>query len=249
MIDNDSEDNSIEAFKKSFPEITYIQNDKNLGYSGGNNVGIKRAIEDGAEWVILLNNDTTIKSDTLEKLVSLTDKYGYDIASPKIYFYPEREFHYNQYLDSERGKVIWYAGGRIDWANIIPKHIGVDEFDHGQWEQAQETEFATGCCMLIKATVIKTIGMLDDTYTAYFEDTDYCMKAKKAGYKVGYIPQSKMWHKNAGSTGGSGSVSQIDLVDKSRFIFAMRYGSWRAKLAIIRNKFRGTSEKHPEKQN
>ena len=132
--------------------------------------------------------------------------------------------------------------GRNDWLNVIPHHIGVDEVDHGQWEEAQETEFATGCCMLIHKKVVDQIGGLDERYTAYFEDNDYCMKAKRKRFTIGYCPESKMWHKNAGSTGGSGSKSQTDLVDESRYTFAMRYASWRAKLAIIRNKLRSPGE-------
>lgn len=238
VVDNASEDGSVKAFKKQFPDFTYIVNQKNLGFSGGNNVGVYQAIADGAAYVILLNNDTTVAPDTFERLVVGAKKHQFDIASPKIYFYPGREFHHQHYQRSERGKVIWYAGGRNDWANVIPKHIGVDEVDHGQWQRPQETEFASGCCMLIDRKVVKAIGGLDDTFRAYFEDNDYCMKARRRGFTIGYIPDSKMWHKNAGSSGGSGSKTQVDLVDRSRFIFAMRYSPLRAKLAIIRNRLR-----------
>lgn len=237
VVDNASKKSPQAQIYKKYPQVIFMQNEKNLGFSGGNNTGIKKAFEEGCEYVVLLNNDTTVKPDTFEKLVSSARGYQFHVASPKIYFYPGREFHLKQYQKSEQGKVIWYAGGRTDWANVIPKHIGVDEVDHGQWEKAQETEFATGCCMLLSKKVYETIGGLDATYTAYFEDNDYCMKAKKQGFTIGYCPQAKMWHKNAGSTGGSGSKSQTDLVDQSRFIFAMRYAPLRAKLALIRNRF------------
>lgn len=239
VVDNASSDDSVDVFKKKYPDCTYIVTQKNLGYAGGNNVGIEAALADGCDAVILLNNDTTVQSTTFDRLVSGAIKHKFDLAAPKIYFYPGNEFHLKQYKKSELGKVIWFAGGRMDWANIIPHHIGVDEVDHGQWEKPSETEFATGCCLYINKRVLKKLGGLDATYTAYFEDNDYCMKARKQGFIIGYIPQAKMWHKNASSSGGSGSKKQVGVVDRSRFIFAMRYASWRAKLAIIRNKLQG----------
>lgn len=236
IVDNASKDDSVKAIKKTYPQYTLIENQTNLGFAGGNNVGLKQAFADGADAAILLNNDTTVKPDTFEKLVIGARKNKFDLAAPKIYFYPGNEFHKNDYKKSEQGKVIWYAGGRIDWANVIPSHIGVDEVDHGQWEEDQETEFATGCCLYISKNVYQKIGGLDQGYRAYFEDTDYCIKAKKKGFTVGYVPEAKMWHKNAGSSGGSGTKTQVDLVDTSRFRFAMRHAPWRAKLAIIKNR-------------
>lgn len=235
IVDNASTDDSVSAIKKNFPDYKLIVNAQNLGFAAGNNVGIKQALADGADYVILLNNDTTVKPDTFEQLVTGAVKNKFNLAAPKIYFYPGCEFHKNQYKPAERGKVIWYAGGRIDWANVIPSHIGVDEVDHGQWETPMETDFATGCCLLIDKSVVAQIGYLDQAYKMYFEDNDYSQRAKAQKLKVGYLPGAKMWHKNAGSTGGSGSKTQVDYVNQSRFKFAMRYAPWRAKLAIIRN--------------
>lgn len=239
VIDNASSDNSVEIIRKAYPQVNLVVNQKNLGFSGGNNVGIEKAISNDCDAVILLNNDTTVKPDTFEKLVTGAQLNNFDLAAPKIYFYPGQEFHQKDYKKTEQGSVIWFAGGRMDWDNVIPKHIGVDEVDHGQWEEAVETEFATGCCLYIDKKVVDTIGGLDPTFTAYFEDLDYCLKAKQKEFKVGYVPQAKMWHKNASSSGGAGSTKQVGVLDKSRFIFAMRYASWRAKLAIIRNKLQG----------
>jgi GT2 family glycosyltransferase len=183
----------------------------------------------------LLNNDTTIHSKTFLHLAKETNQHHFDIASPKIYFYPGREFHHQDYKKSERGKVIWYAGGRIDWHNVWAQHLGVDEIDHGQFDRVGETEFATGCCMLIHRQVLKKIGLLDSGFTAYFEDTDFSIRAIKAGFKVGFIPSSFLWHKNAGSTNGSGSTTQKKLIDKSRLRFALKHAPIRAKLSLIKH--------------
>ena len=236
VVDNNSADDSVSSIRQRFPRVILLENSQNLGFSGGNNVGIKYALEHNFDYIILLNNDTTVTPETFTTLVTQARKHNFDIASPKIYFYPGCEFHHDSYTKAEIGKVIWYAGGRIDWPNVIPRHIGVDEVDHGQYNLACETEFATGCCLLIDPKVFKSIGFLDDSYIAYFEDNDFCQRALKVGYKVGYLPQAHMWHKNASSSGGSGSKKQTTLVDSSRFRFAMRYAPLRAKLAIIKQK-------------
>src|SRR5690606_4373835 len=148
------------------PQIKLIENKSNLGYSGGNNVGIKRALEDGADWILLLNNDTTINESTLIDLFTETVNTSFSITSPKIYFYKGREYHQDAYKKSERGNIIWYAGGRLDLDNIIAVHRGVDEFDHGQFNAITETDFATGCCMLVQAKVFHSIGYLNESFTA-----------------------------------------------------------------------------------
>jgi GT2 family glycosyltransferase len=237
VVDNHSTDNSVAVIAKEFPRTKLIINPKNLGFSGGNNEGIKAALAASMDWLILLNNDTTVAVDTFEMLLTGAINNKYDLASPKIYFYPGREFHIKSYKKNELGHVIWYAGGRIDWDNVWPSHIGVDEVDHGQLEESSETEFATGCCLLVKNKVFNKIGLLDTSYKAYFEDTDFCMRAQEAGFKVGFVSKAFLWHKNAGSTGGSGSLQQKRLIDDSRLRFAMRYASFRAKLALLRQKY------------
>lgn len=234
VVDNASSDNSVTVIKKKYPQIELLVNPANLGFAGGNNVGIRHSLKGGADYVVLLNNDTTVSPQTIEALVTESRAHKYALASPKIYFYPGNEFHRESYNHSERGKVFWYAGGHMDWANIIPSHLGVDEVDHGQYDLARETEFATGCCLAISKAVIDRIGVLDESYHMYFEDNDLCQRASRAGFKVGYIPQAHMWHKNAGSTGGSGSIKQAKLVNQSRIKFGLRYGSFRTKFALIR---------------
>lgn len=242
LVDNASTDNSVSIISTKFPLVTLLQNSTNLGYAGGNNVGIRQALKDQASHIILLNNDTTIASDAIQRLIVDARKHHFALASPKIYFYPGREFHTQSYKNSEQGKIIWYAGGYNDWHNLIPHHLGVNEFDHGQFDQITSTEFATGCCLYIQAEVCKAIGFLDENYTAYFEDNDFCMRAKKHGFSIGFIPSAFVWHKNASSSGGSGSKGQVKIVDQSRLRFGLRYAPLRAKLALLKN----TYLRHPQ---
>lgn len=231
IIDNASTKN-IDYSERTFT-CHYQKNSKNLGFASANNQGIKLALKNGADFICLLNNDTIVDPNFLQNSIPSFEDGKIGIASPKIYFYPGREFHKERYKDEDKGKVIWYAGGLIDWENIYCSHRGVDEVDSGQYDQESETDFATGCCMFIKKDVIEKIGFLDEEYFAYFEDVDFCQRAKKAGYKIMYEPYSVIWHKNASSSGGSGSRLQFFLQERNRLLFGFKYAKMKVKFHLL----------------
>ncbi len=215
--------------------LVVIKNNKNLGFSGGNNVAIKYALENGADYVLILNNDTYVDHDFLTELLKVAEKgNSVGILVPKIYFAPGFEFHKDRYSQKEQGRVFWYGGGKMDWANVIGYHRGVDEVDKGQYDKTEETEIATGCCMLIKKEVFENVGLFDNKYFLYYEDSDLSVRAKNKGFKIVYVPNSIIWHKNAGSAGGSGSKLQDYYITRSRLLFGFRYAKARSKLALFR---------------
>jgi len=225
VVDNDSSDNSVSAIQKEFPQITIIQNDSNRGYTGGMNRGIAYALEKNADYILLLNNDTIVDKKSVSALFSIIDsneKIG--VVVPKIFFSKGSEFHKSRYKANELGKVIWYAGGEIDWKNIIGYHTGVDEVDKGQYDATSETLYATGCCMMIKREVLEIVGLLDDNFYLYYEDSDFSLRVKNSNYKIVFVPQAHIWHKNAGSAGGSGSGMQDYYITRNRMLFGLRYG-------------------------
>lgn len=236
VVDNgSSEELKLKSGSSGKIKIKVIKNEKNLGFSGGHNVGIKHALGQGADYVVILNNDTYVDENFIDELLKAAkrdNKIG--ILSPKIYFAPGFEFHKDKYSKKEQGKVFWYAGGGMDWANVIGHHRGVDEVDKGQFDKTVETELATGCCMLIKREVFDKVGMFDDKYFLYYEDADLCMRAKKNSFKIIFVPSSIIWHKNAGSGGGSGSVLQDYYIARNRLIFGFRYAPIRSKIALFR---------------
>jgi len=211
-----------------------LERKDNFGFSFNHNVGIMKALSDGCEVVVMLNNDTKVDSKFLDPLVNATLKTDVGLVSPKIYFYPNREFHLDSYKEAERGKVIWYAGGVIDWQNVYGSHWGVDEVDHGQFDSMTESDFATGCCLAVSAEVIEKVGLMDDEYFLYWEDVGWSVRVNRAGYKVVFEPKSIIWHKNAGSTGGSGSKLHQYYQTRNRVRFAMKYAPYRSKLAVVR---------------
>lgn len=230
VVENGSQDGSAEALS-NLKDIQLISSQINLGFSGGANLGIKHALKRDANFVMIVNNDVTVDKLLIKNIMSAT-KVG-QIISPKIYFASGFEFH-KRYKKSDLGKVIWYAGAKIDWQNIIGIHIGVDEIDNGQFNKRHEIDLATGACMLTKAEVFEKIGLFDEKYFLYLEDMDFCTRAKQAGFKIIFEPKAVLWHKNAASSGGSGSNLQDYYISRNRLLFATKYANLRTKFAVIR---------------
>lgn len=239
IVDNSSDD-PIKIKPLDFKELNLhlIFNKENLGFAGGNNVGIRYALKNEADYIIILNNDTLVDQLFVDEIVKAADSdESAGIVTPKIFFAKGYEFHKGRYKESELGKVIWYAGGSIDWKNVIGNHRGLDEVDKGQFDEDGETQMATGCCSLVKKEVLEEVGLYDDRYFLYFEDADFSERVKKAGYKIMYEPKAIIWHKNAQST-GAGSNLQTYFQTRNRLLFGLSYAPIRSRLALLRESLR-----------
>lgn len=240
VVDNNSQDGSIKKLqdlKIKDLNINFLENKENLGYAGGNNTGMCYALEHGAEWVTVLNNDTRVAEDLLQNLMEAGKKYKHvGIISPKIYFEKGFEYH-KKYKKSELGKVIWYAGGKIDWDNVYGSNMGVDEVDMGQFEKVQEIDFATGACMFINAKALSDIGLFNESYFLYMEDDELSIRIKEAGYRIIYYPKGMLWHKVAQSS-KIGSGLNDYFLSRNRMLFGMKYAKFRTKLALLRESVR-----------
>ncbi|SKA87522.1 hypothetical protein SAMN05428976_11011 [Clostridium sp. USBA 49] len=189
IVDNNSKDNSVENIKKIYPNITILEENVNLGFAGGNNEGIRYALQNNADYVLLLNNDTEVKKDFLSVLIERIKKEPkIGIATGKINYYDNK-------------RIIWYAGGVFDKLKGNSYHIGVDEKDNNQYDEEKEISFISGCFMLIPSKVFNDIGLLSEDYFLYHEDTDFCCKIMSKGYKLFYYPKSIIYHKVSASTG------------------------------------------------
>lgn len=240
VVDNASTDGSVEAIKKLLIknfDLKIIRNSKNLAFAAGNNVGIRPALDWGADFVLLVNNDLSVNKNTIVELLAAARQFPRAGAiAPKIYFAPGFEYQ-KKYKKDEVGKVLWYAGGDIDWDNVLGSNHGVDEVDEGQYERTQETDFATGACVLYRAEALREVGMFDEKFFLYLEDADLSMRLKKAGWSVLYFPGTEVWHKVAQSS-GSGSELNDYFITRNRLIFGLRYAPLRAKLALLRESIR-----------
>lgn len=242
VVDNGSPDGTEEAIKDyKLPNMDYkfIQSGANLGFAGGNNVGISDALKRKFDFIILMNNDLILPKDIVLKLVKyMVTNPRVGLASPKMYFAKGYEFHKDRYKKSDLGNVLWYAGGIIDRDNVYTFHRGVDEVDHGQYDKIEDTDVANGAVVIIRREVFQKVGLLDSDFFLYWEDADFSEKAKRAGYKIMYYPETYMWHKVSASTGGSGSPTNDYFLTRNRFYFAMRYSSLRTKFAVLRDTLR-----------
>ncbi len=236
VVDNGSKKNFNLPKKYLSQGIKIVRSEANLGFTGGNNLGISHAIKNyNPDYLLLLNNDTLVEPNFLVKLHQALEKNPKaGIAVSKIYFEKNYEFHKKSYARSQRGKVIWYAGGSIDWPNLLAFHRGVDELDFGQFNKQHQTDFATGCCMFIRRELIETVGILDKKYFLYLEDLDYSLRAKQKGYEILFVSESVIWHKNASSSQGAGSQVSVYYQSRNRLLFAFKFGSWKNKLTAIR---------------
>ena len=211
VIDNGSKGNDAEIIRKKFGNfVCVIQEEKNLGFAGGSNVGIRWALCSGAKYVLLLNNDTVVDPNFLTELVNISQNdTQIGIVGPKIYYY-------------EQPNRIYSAGGRVNfWTGNAPR-IGIREIDDGRFDNIEEVDYVCGCALLIKEKTIKTIGLLSEIYFAYYEETEWCQKARKAGFKVVYVPKARIWHKSHYTKTSSANALTIYYMTRNRFLFVKR---------------------------
>lgn len=212
-VDNQSSDGSVEVLKRESrrdSRIKLIRNEENVGFAEGSNVGILRALSEGCSHVMLLNNDTVLAPEFLSHMREAGVRHP--IVAPKIYY--------------DRGAILWFAGGRIS----IPRgftlvHIGQGECDRGQYDSPRRIAAASGCCMLIDASVFERIGLLDSQYFAYYEDLDFSLRARRAGIPIWYEPRAFLRHKVSSLTGGESSTFGARMAARNKIYYLRKnYG-------------------------
>ncbi|OGM06240.1 hypothetical protein A2129_02705, partial [Candidatus Woesebacteria bacterium GWC1_42_13] len=183
--------------KEEVANLEIIQAGENKGFAGNYNLGMRYAVAWGAEYILIINNDTLIgDAKLIKKLVSvLDDDPKANVVSPKIYFAPGYEFYKSRYKKGDLGKVLWYAGGSFDWGDVRSIHRGIDEVDKGKYDGTGETEFVSGCCLLIKGQTLEKFGYFDEKLYAYFEDNDWQQRILAGGGKLYYSGDTFIYHK------------------------------------------------------
>ncbi len=229
VVDNGSSPQVVQELRDACPGLDIVVSGQNIGFSAGNNLGIKKALRLGAKVVYILNNDTQVDKNLFFRAFRYVEGKA-RIAGGKIYYAKGYEFHD---LQKGQGNILWYAGGYFDWESVIARHYGVDELDAGQYDKPRPVEFITGCFIAVPRQVFKRIGLLDEPFFLYLEDTDFCLHAKQMGIEVMYNPSLVLYHRNSSST-----VAGSPLVDyyltRNRFFIGQRYGSLRLRFALLR---------------
>jgi GT2 family glycosyltransferase len=209
VSDNASSDQSVEAVRREYPSAIILANPENLGFAGGNNVGIRYALQQGADYVWLLNNDTIVERNALSTLVQVAESDpAIGILGSKIYYYSDRD-------------VISFAGATIDWGKGRSPHVGRGESDRGQYDTVRDVDRVSGCSMLVRKEVCERVGLLDDDFFLYAEDVDWCVRARIAGYRCVYVPASMVFHKEAASVKGKDGKGTLFLYYNTRNFLKM----------------------------
>ena len=211
VVDNASTDNSINILEENYKDdIIIIKSKENLGFSGGNNLGIDYAISIGCNYILLLNNDTIVDSNMINNMIDNADENT--VITPRINYY-------------DNPNIIWSAGGKMLWRKGIPTQFGLGKSEDKKYDKDYNIEIATGCCMLIPVNIIKKIGKLCDDYFLYYEDTDLSIRIVRAGFKIKYLSSAFMYHRVSASTGGEESYIYIYYNTRNRLLFNNRHNA------------------------
>jgi GT2 family glycosyltransferase len=227
VVDNGYPDRSLElvneALQKLGVAIDVISNDRNLGVAAGNNQGIRAALRDGADWVLLLNNDTLFDEGFIRNLIATASASDVSLLAPVI---------------SNNDGTLWYGGGHmVPWQGYRVVHEGmhvVSAADRAILEPVEPTGYASTCCLLVRAEVFTRVGYMDESYFVYADDTDFAIRCRQAGLSFYVTSQARMVHNHGGSTGGHQSPFSVTWLTRNWVLIARRYRTgWRLLLALI----------------
>jgi hypothetical protein len=215
VVDNASTDGSQGRIRAAQPGVTLHENPRNEGFAAAANRGIRAALDGGAAWVLLMNNDATLEPEAVARLLAaVADAPRAGLAGGKIF------------RDRAAG-VLWCCGVRIGWGPNIGRLRGFDQVDDGRFDRREVVDSLTGCGLLVKRAVFDRVGLLDQGYFAYVEDADFALRAREAGFECLYEPTARFEHAGGGSTGGGYSPGRKYLTAHGAARFLRRHGGLR----------------------
>ena len=211
-VDNGSSDSSAEAVAGRFPEVELVRNAQNLGYAAGNNAGIRRALDRGADWVWLVNNDVVVEPGAVAALeAAAVVRPDAGVLACKVFF-------------AEPPDRLWYAGGRFNLLlGYSGRQDGYGERDDGRFDLLRDVERATGAAMAVSRAAIERVGLLDEDLFAYVEDVEWCLRIRRSGFAVVFAPEARVRHRVSASTGGAGSPASLYYDTRNTLVVCERY--------------------------
>ncbi len=220
VVDNASRDNSADLIAERFPEVDLVRNRENAGFTGANNIGITRLLAAGCDYVWILNNDTIVERECLGTLKSHMDGH------------PEVSACSGKILYDGPGRRIWYAGARYHHWSLGFSHVGQGEDDAGQYDAVGDVPFLSGCCMFVRREALERIGGFDDHFFAYWEDSDWCLRARHARLRLQYLPGAVIRHKVSATVntlkkqryGGTTSPFSVYITNRNRLYLIRKHG-------------------------
>lgn len=209
VVDNGSEPESLQYVEDRFDFPIYLRNETNEGFTGGNNRGIETALDAGVEYVLLLNNDTEVEPTFLEDLLSAAEERPEDagILGPMIHSHETDE--------------IWAAGGTIDTLTATTRHRHDSE---AAYDDPERVDYVIGAALLVHEEVFRHIGFLDDDFFIYYEETEFCERARDHGWSVWYVPVTGVYHKETNDF--EHSAFRAYYFTRNRCLFQRKTKSW-----------------------
>jgi GT2 family glycosyltransferase len=182
VLDNHSRDGSLQAIQSAFPSVEVLSIETDRGYAGNNNVGLRSGLAYSPEWFLVLNEDTILARECLEQMLLAAS------GDPRIGIVGPLVLHHDE------PTVIQSAGGQLGpfWESI---HVGANQPDAGGFDGSQDLDWVSGCALLVRRSVVEQQGMLDERFYYYWEETEWCLRARKAGWRIVLAPGARLWHK------------------------------------------------------
>lgn len=221
VVDNCSTDDSVQTIRQHSPGTRILETQRNLGYAGGNNVGLRYALARNAEYICILNNDVRVAPDFLTALVSaLAQVPGAGVATPLI-------------AEEGQSDRVWALGQAVDWktGEVARLHAG-DASPAMQAKRTIEVDAASGAAMLIRREVLESVGLLDEAFYLYYEETDWCLRVREAGYRISAVPSSVVWHRVSAALGQSSPVIDYYML-RNHLRLIVRHWSGASRLSVL----------------
>lgn len=216
IIDNGSIDGSSDEIRARFPQAHFICNPENLGFAKGSNQGMEWALDRGIEYVLLLNGDARLHSNAVHELLAVaSQEEDAVVACPKMY------------LGSSDARVqrLWFAHGTVKlWAGLF-QNPAFNQVDAPQWSTPKDMEYASGCCMLIPARILREVGMFDESFFAYCEDIDLSLRIREMGFRLRYVPTAHLWHGSLRPTNRTRTATYRYLATRNNLWVVRKHGS------------------------
>jgi hypothetical protein len=225
LIDNASrnQEETLSVIHKEFPQLELWGSPRNLGFAGGCNLGMRIALDMGAELVLLLNNDVLLEREAVGLLVqALEEDERAGAASPLVLYASEPDR-------------VWFAGGTVrQGGRVLPEHLWLNEPPASVPDVASyETEWLAGTCVLVRRSAVERTGMLDPAYFLYWEDVDWCYKLRAEGYRLLVVPRAVIRHRVNATTAGLPSQGSVYYWERNRLRFIKKWGTWRSRLPAL----------------
>ncbi|MHB1187329.1 glycosyltransferase [Thiobacillus sp.] len=221
VVDNGSTDDSVDAIRTKFPKFSVLETRKNLGYAGGNNVGIRQALEQGAEFILVLNNDTVVSPQLLDKLVSAAAQH------PDAGFLGPRLLYY------DRPEKVWFDGANWNTSINYFRYPGQNAHASSLSLTDHETDYVCGAALFVRATTARQIGLMDERYFLVWEEVDWCYRAREAGWRSIVVPQATLLHKVGVSFGGEDSPLRTYFAIRNELLWCGRHAGTRGWLRSL----------------